>query len=254
MKNTSYYLLVAASMTVVPAAALAVESVPLPGARQEIHQEMRKDTQQMRVEMQGKAQEMRKDAQQMKTEMQTKAQEMRAEMHKEMEAMKIKRAAVQAEIKRARDDFKAKVEQRKADLKKKLGEERARRIEQYFGQMMEKFEHAIDRLKKVADRIDERLNASTADPAAVEPLRAKLVAARVRIDEAQTALTAAKAKYADAVKNADFKTAFQNVRGLVTDVAAMVRKAHRALVEVLAAIKEVNTRGRARGATTTPAQ
>ena len=195
---------------------------------------------------------MKEKARKMSDEVKAKQEELRREMQTRMEELKKKRQEVEAEMKKKREEFQAGMKERKMELKKKLGEQKAQRIEQFFANMMQKFQEAIDRLKGVADKIESRLTASTADPADLAVLQTKLTAARASITEAETALADAKVKYADAVSSADFKESFKKVRALVEGVAIKVKEAHRALVDVTSSIKELGARGRA--SSTTPAQ
>ena len=187
-------------------------------------------------------------------------QQMQVDRQKGLDAAKTERAALEEKARQMRDEVKSKQEElrremqtRMEELKKKLGEQKAVRIEQYFSQMMEKFQTAIDRLKGVADKIESRLTSSTADPANLAVLQTKLTAARAKIGEAEAALADAKVKYTDAVNSTDFKESFKKVRALVEGVAVKVKEAHRALVDVTSSIKELGARGRS-SSTTTPAQ
>lgn len=203
-------------------------------------------------EMKDERTAMQEKAAQMRSEMQANVQDLRRKMQQQMEDLKAKRQAMGAEIRKQREDFMAAAKARRDALKKQLGIERAQRIESFFNQMVGKFEDAIDRLNGVADKIDTRLASSTANASDIAPLRDKLAAARVKITDAQSALTDAKGKYAEAVKNPDFKIAFQQVRTLIAGVAQKVKDAHRALVEVIAAIKAVGARGNNPPASSTP--
>ena len=173
--------------------------------------------------MKGKAGEMKADA--------------REEMMKMKEEMREKRSALQEEIAKRREEFQAKAEERREALKKKLGENRAARIEQFFAAMARKFEDAIDRLEKSAERIEERIGSSGAGEADKAVLQERMTAARAKIAEAQAEFESAKTRYADAVKDPDFKAAFKKVHDIVRGVAAKVKDAHRALVDAVAGLK-----------------
>lgn len=251
MKNKAYLLASISAAVLLPLGALAEEGVPA-----ETGAGMRERTKMERQKMLEEAKDQRaalqEKAQMMKDEAKTKTESMRKEMQARMEELKKKRLEMEMEMKKKREEFQAGMEERKMELKKKLGEQKAVRIEQFFANMMKKFEDAIDRLEGVADKIENRLTASTADPADLAVVQAKLAAARGKISEAETALADAKAKYADAVKDTDFRESFKKVRALVEGVASKVKEAHRALVDVTASIKELGARGRNGSATTTP--
>lgn len=202
--------------------------------------------------------EMKTQMTQEKEEMKGQVKEMRDAMKEKMDAMRkemqAKRDTLREEIKKKREEFQAKAGERREALKKKIGEERAKRIEQFFAKMTEKFENAIDRLEKVADRLEDRLNASTAPAVEITPLKEKLAAARIKITAADAALADAKVKYAEAVKDTDLKAAFRKVHDIVQATTVKVREAHQALVEATAAIKAAGSRGQNPPATPVPSQ
>lgn len=185
-------------------------------------------------------------------EIQSKRDTLRDEVRQRREALKKefeeRRQALRADAERLREKFRQDAQVRRDELKKKLGEKRAERVEQFFTQMLRKFEAAIARLTQLADRIAGRLNEAEARGRDVGALRTQLEQARTKIVEAEKALEDAKAKYTEAAKNPDFKAAFKNVREIVNGVQEKVKDAHKALVDVVNSIK-----GLGRGtATTTP--
>jgi len=153
------------------------------------------------------------------------------------EQVKEKRDVLHNELKEKREKFMAEMKERKEGLKKKLGEKRAERVEQFFQQMVEKFKNAIERFKNFTDRIAERLNKAEENGKDISELRAKLALANEKILEAEKALEDAKTKYSEAVKEPDFKVAFQRVKEIVRGVTEKVKAAHRALVEVVSSLK-----------------
>ncbi|OGF48965.1 hypothetical protein A3G55_00810 [Candidatus Giovannonibacteria bacterium RIFCSPLOWO2_12_FULL_44_25] len=161
---------------------------------------------------------------------------------------KLKQQAIQQEAKQNREvlmqEFKAKRETFKTDaqkrvdaLKKKVGEERAKRIEQFFNQMVRKFENAIDRLNNLADRIESRLTKTEAAGNDVSKQRDLLKVARDKITAVETALGDAKTQFGATALSENPRTAFQKVKELVKGVAQKAKDAHRALVDVMNSIK-----------------
>ncbi|OHA02344.1 MAG: hypothetical protein A3J58_01890 [Candidatus Sungbacteria bacterium RIFCSPHIGHO2_02_FULL_52_23] len=252
MKNKLSLIVSVSAAVLMPFAALAHEAVAAETSTEQ-RQQMQVDRQKGLDAAKTERAALEEKARQMRDEVKSKQEELRREMQTRMEELKKKRQEVEAEMKKKREEFQTKMEERKMELKKKLGEQKAVRIEQYFSQMMEKFQTAIDRLKGVADKIESRLTSSTADPANLAVLQTKLTAARAKIGEAEAALADAKVKYTDAVNSTDFKESFKKVRALVEGVAVKVKEAHRALVDVTSSIKELGARGRS-SSTTTPAQ
>lgn len=168
-------------------------------------------------------------------------QELKADAKARLEAVRKeaqeKRAKLIDEAKKKREEFKTKAEARKVELKKKLGEKRAENIEKFFLKMVEKFESAVDRLGKFADRIEARLNKAEDNGKNVTALKDKLAKAREKITAASSAIAGAKARYEEAIKDPDFKVAFKKVKEVVAGLSKTVREAHAALVDVVNSIK-----------------
>ena len=175
-------------------------------------------------------QELRQKQAALKQEAQKKRQALEAEM-------KTKRDALMQEMKMKRQTFEQEKQQRIDALKKKLGDERAKKIEQFFNNMVKKFEAAIDRLNKLADRIDALLNKAAAAGKDVSAQKTALQAARVKITAVETALGDAKTQFGAMAKSADPKTAFQKVKELVRGVEQKIKDAHSALVNVVSSTK-----------------
>lgn len=179
--------------------------------------------------------------QELKQNVQERKQEIKQDAKSKVEALRKeameKRSMLRDEVKKKREDFKEKAEVRRDELKKKLGEKRAINIEKFFSKMVEKFENAVDRLGKFADRIEERLNKAADRGKDVVALRDKLAKAREKITAAQSALTDGKTKYGEAVRVADFKVAFKQVKEVTRGIKEKVKEAHAALVDVIRSTK-----------------
>ena len=164
-------------------------------------------------------------------------QELRQKQQALQQEAKQKRNALAQEAKTKREAFKDEAKQRIEAMKKKVGEERAKRIDQFFNQMVKKFENAIDRLNSLADRIESRLNKSEDAGNDVSKIRDQLKSARDKISAAETALSDAKAKFKEMANSQNPKEAFKQVKILVQGVAQKMKDAHRALVDVVNSIK-----------------
>lgn len=202
--------------------------------RDALKQEVQQKRDTLKQEVQQKKDAIKKEIQEKKDIFTKETKEKREILRKEMA---VKKEALKDEIKKKRESFKDEAEKRREELKKKLGEKRAERIESFFKKMVEKFENAVDRLNKLADRIDGWLNKAEDNGKDVALFREKLTAAKLKITEVETALDEAKVKYAEAVKEPDFKVAFQKVKEIVRGVSEKVRLAHGALVDVVNSIK-----------------
>lgn len=235
-KTFSFIVGSALLFQLLPVAALAVSQEGLKEQREALKQELQQKRDQLKQEVKGKREAVKQEVKEkraaLKTEIKGKEEALRQEA-------KEKREALHKELQDKRKAFEQEAKARKEELKKKLGEKKAERIEQFFKKMVEKFEAAIGRLDKLADRIEARLNKAAERGKDVAVLREKLKTARAKIDEARTALQDARAKYAEAVKDPDFKIAFAKVREVVDGVAKKVKEAHAALVDVINSLKGI---------------
>jgi len=147
------------------------------------------------------------------------------------------RERLKESVEKKRAQFEQLSPERQEALKKKLGEKKAIAIDRFFQNMVKKFTNAIGRFDEFADRIEKRLDEAQGRGKDVATVREQLVRARAKIAEAERALEDAKMKYAEAVKNPDFKAAFGKVREVIKGVAEKVKEAHRALADVVKSTK-----------------
>src|SRR3990167_363567 len=174
--------------------------------------------------------QIKQERQQVRTDIQKKQQALQQEA-------KQKREALMQEIRARRENFKAEAQKRIDALKKKVGEERAKRIDQFFNQMVKKFENAIDRLNNLADRIESRLNKTEATGNDVSKQWDLLKAARDKIVTVEAALGDSKAQFEAMALSENPRSAFQQVKELIRGVADKIKDAHKALVDVVKSIK-----------------
>ena len=197
-------------------------------------------------------QEMKEEVKDMRELFKRELEEKRETILKDREAFREdieeRRASTTAALKNKREKFEDESKKRQDALKKKFGEERAKRIEEYFKNMVKKFEEAIRRHVEYSDKIAEFLNKAETNGKDVTELRAKLSVANTTLTEAERALENAKAKYSEVATSTAVRTRFKEVHTLVEGVAEKIRAAHQAFVEVIS-----STRGLGRGrATSTP--
>lgn len=226
-----------------PLAAYAAFHEGLLERRQEVREEIQQERDTLRQNIREKRNTLRED-------LRDKVDALRGEIKERQGAIREEFLAKQREFQERREALRKELEEKRAkfleekktrveELKKKVGEKRAERIEQFFQKMLEKFGNVIERLKRFADRIEERINRAEANGKEVTAARAKLLTARERIADAEKALEDAKAKFTEAAKDPDFKAAFKKVREIVHGVAAKLREAHRALVEVITTLRGI---------------
>ncbi len=148
-----------------------------------------------------------------------------------------KRETLREDIETKREEFRNDAEKRQEELKKTIGEVRAKRIEEFFNQMMERMDAAIDRLDKLAARIQSRLDKLAADGKNVSTQQTLLDKAKTSITAAQSAIDDAKAKFTTMASSTDPKAEFAQVRDAVVVVRDKTKDAHAALVDVINSIK-----------------
>jgi len=222
------------------------------------HEQLQKDAAGKREKIQQEREELKQKIEDQRDTIKEKGHAIKEELKERTTAIKqeleVRRTAakqqMQTEIKKLRDDFRGKAEARKEEMNKKFGEKRSERIEQFFAKMVEKFERAIDRLDTLAEKIQTRINAATAQGKDMTNAHANLAVAQGKIDEAEKGLADAKAKYAELGATADAKKKFAEVKALVQDVEQKVKDAHAALVRTIADTKGMGTTT----ATTNPSQ
>ena len=156
------------------------------------------------------------------------------------EDIKKERTELKDQIKEKREAFRGEAKERVEALKSKLSEEKAKRIEAFFGTMVRKFEAAISRLNTLVDRIDARLNKLEDGGKEVSVFRASLDTARTKINEVESALDEAKEEYHAFTSGENLQDNFVKVKEIISDVAQKVKDAHKALVDVINSIKGVS--------------
>ncbi|HEY4521922.1 MAG TPA: hypothetical protein VJH05_02165 [Candidatus Paceibacterota bacterium] len=156
------------------------------------------------------------------------------------EDVKKERTELREQTKEKREAFKNEAKERIETLKNKLSEEKAKRIEAFFGTMARKFEAAVSRLNTLADRIDARLDKFEDAGKDVSAFRTSLDSARIKINEAESALDKAKEEYHAFTGGENLQENFKKVKEIAASVAQKTKDAHQALVDVINSIKGVS--------------
>src|SRR3989344_5423080 len=176
------------------------------------------------------------------------ANEVRANIAEKRDMLKTevveKRDALKTEVMQKREVLKLEIKnlpkERVKVLKEKVSEERAQKIEAFFGSMVRKFEAAISRLRILADRIDSRLDKLEDKGRDITTLRAALDDARNTIETAEDALDKAKEEFTTFASAENPKEYFEKVKLVVQDVASKVKISHKALVDVINSVKGIS--------------
>lgn len=223
--------------------------------RRNVFQENRKDREELRQEVGEKLREVQSAIQTDRETLKTAIKELAPEEAKKRleefrNESRDKREGVRTEIKNERKEFRKKENERREELKKRVGEERARRVNEYFTQMMNRMDAAVDRLDKLADRVESRLTKIQGAGKDITEPQAALDTARISIAAVHTAIGDARTKFAELSKSNTPQEQFVAIKELVTTVKTKSKEAHAALIEVINSIK----RGRLdiKEATSTP--
>lgn len=147
-----------------------------------------------------------------------------------------------------------KMEERRTARIAKLTEARQEIIKRFAQRMFERIAAAIERHKKLADRIQERIGILKGKGVDISKSETALALARTEIANAEQALNSAKTDAQNAVGSDDPKAAFETVRTDVKNAIESVKKAHQALVNAIVALKGKSGAGTAPGTATTTSQ
>lgn len=248
MKKSSLFNTIAiVIMFVAPLLSYAIAHEKLTSERKETNKEIKDKRDQLRQEVRDKRDSLKQQLERGRTDLRgmkngTATATLREAHDKFVQDVMQKRDALHNELKEKRMQFQDFAKERKDALKKKFGESKSARIEEFFGKMLEKFDHAIARLKDLSDRIEKRLDEAAGRGKDVTHAREILKNANDKINSAERTLEDAKTKYTDATKDKDFRTAFAGVRELVHGVTESIKSAHRALVEAIGALKGIGNK------------
>lgn len=125
--------------------------------------------------------------------------------------------------------------------------ERDARLQTMIQKMVNRFKTAIERERKLADRIASRLDKAEQNGKDVAALRQKLTDAQLKIADARSALDTAEVKLQTAIASSTAKNIMKDVTHAFGDVTVKLKAAHAALVDVINLLKGIGNT-----ATTTP--
>ena len=164
----------------------------------------------------------------MHTEMQERMERIRAEHQKKMDEH-----AARGET------FRGQAETRLRALHKRVSEDRAKHIEEFFARMVERYERMTERFSDFADRIEAHIERLEDSGVNVTAAKTALEEARTRINEALTKLEAVQSGYSDFVDDTDLRRAFgQKVRETVKVLNAAMRETHQALIRAAETVRK----------------
>lgn len=127
--------------------------------------------------------------------------------------------------------------ERRGERMEKLSAQRKEIIKRQATMMFKRIEAAIERLKKLGDRIEQRIAKLKEKGVNTTKAESLLASARTEITNAETALAAAKTAAQGAIESGTPKEAFTAVRTNVVGAREAAKKAHKALVDSVIALK-----------------
>lgn len=126
---------------------------------------------------------------------------------------------------------------RSPEAKKRPDEAKMTIITRYFDKMTKRLDAALEREKKLMDRVGSRIKKFEEKGAHVDAAKKNISDARAAWQKAKDALDEAKTKF-EALKASDNpKIAFQNVKRLVMDVVGLIKKTHAGIVKTVVSLK-----------------
>lgn len=127
--------------------------------------------------------------------------------------------------------------ERRTERMEKLSAQRKEIIKRQAEMMFVRIGAAIERLKKLGDRIGERIAKLKEKGINTTKAESLLVNARTEITNAETRLGLAKTAAQGAIESGTPKEAFEAVRAHVEEAKEATKKAHKALVDSIVALK-----------------
>ena len=172
------------------------------------------------------------------TSLRLRAQEERQELRQDIKDVRKEIGEKRAEIKTEVKEGIKELELKRDALKKQLENTRGDIIKRFASRMIKVHNAAVERLNKLADRIDSRIAKFEKNKnVKLDAVKAKLVIARAKIAVAKSYIDGIQAKVDVAIVGGNAQEAFKNVRGFFDISRENLKVAHSALVDVISSIK-----------------
>ena len=142
-----------------------------------------------------------------------------------------------------RDEMRQKIEEKKEGLKQRLDEKRKEIIKKFWSNMKGRLTAAINRLEKLADKIEDRiakfedLTEKQGKERDYSKAKAKLASAREEIELAKATLRETDLAVNELFESADPKEMFTEVRRLAKSIIEHVRLTHIILIEAVTMVR-----------------
>jgi len=192
-------------------------------------------------------------------EMKATSTEVRIRTREEYEAKKQEieqqRELLKAEIEAKRETIKDEIEQRR----EKVMDDIRDRLDNFIDKIVDRFDASIERLEKLAQRIESRISKYEAEGINVTKSKELLVIAKTKIETAKTSVAALETETLNVIgSNATTTTAlkadFNELKSQLEKAKKDIKAAHTALVDVIENLKPgLNKNDSLKKATTTTA-
>lgn len=147
---------------------------------------------------------------------------------------KKKRETIKDEIEAKRESIKNSVEERRQNATNKIKE----RIDQFVQNIVDRYEAAVNRLEKLAERIDSRISKMEADKIDVKKAKELMVTAKSKIATAKTSIASITTTIGtNATTTALMKEEFKAIKIQVEKAKEDIKAAHQALIKVVENLK-----------------
>lgn len=131
------------------------------------------------------------------------------------------------------------VQQKREQVRERLAEKRKQIIRDHFNRMMKRFDAALERIKKIGERIQSRIERAKANGKDVASAQTALDRAKTSWQEAKSAVDGVKGKLESVLSADDPKAAFKDVQNLIEAARDKIKAAHAAMVDAITTLKGV---------------
>ena len=153
-----------------------------------------------------------------------------------------------------REEMKNQREEKRQEARQRLDKRRKKIMRNHFARMMKRFEAALEREKKLGERIQSRIDKAKANGKNTAKAQAALNKAKKTWEEAKALLGEVRGKIDGVLSAADPKEAFKEVQTLVASVRDKIKAVHKDLVDAVTALKGIGAdKERSASPTTIPA-
>ncbi len=192
----------------------------------------------------------KKELEERRESLKEEMEEKRENLKKEMEE---KREGAKEELETRKETLKDKMEERKDGALTKIQE----RLKKFNENVIERFEAAVERLEKLAQRIDSRIAKMEAENIDVKGAKDLMVVAKLKIETAKTSISGIDFESeviasSTATTTVAFKKDFESLKLQIEKAKTDIKAAHAALVDVINSLKPgLNKKGTSTSATST---